>query len=263
MASAPAGIDCGSICTEHFDEGSTVTLTASPAIHNQVAWSGCDAEPGPTECEVTIGTAESVSAAFTPIHHSLAVSVVGGGSVSAGSGIVSGCTSSAGTCSGTYAEGEAIALSATPAVGFAFAGWSGACGGTGPCHLTIAADTAVTANFAALPPAPVPARLSLGKLTVNGAGATLKASVSGPGTVSAAGSNLKSAATTASAAGSVSLPLALSAAGKRALARRGKLKVEVTLTFAPADGGAAAIAAKAVVFKAGRARKPHSTHGRH
>jgi hypothetical protein len=268
LTSEPVGIDCAAgSCSEHFDEGATVTLTATPAIHSQVAWGGCSAVPSPTQCEVKMSEAKSVSATFTPIHHLLTVTVVGAGSVSASSGALSGCSASAGSCSSSYAEGDTVTLSASPAAGSSFAGFSGACGGTGPCHLTIAADTAVTANFAALLAIPIPAQLTLGKLTVKGASATLKLSVSGPGSLSAAGSDLKSASAATSSAGVVTLPLALSAAGKRALSRRGKLEVEVTLTFTPSDGSGAVLVTKTVTFKAGQGRhskpKHHSKHRRH
>jgi hypothetical protein len=260
VTSEPAAIDCGAFCSENFDEGASVTLRATPAIHNRVAWSGCSSEPNPTECNVTMSAAKAVSAVFTPIPHSLSVSVVGAGSVSASTGAISGCGASGGTCSGTYKEGEAITLIATPAPGSSFAGFSGACKGTALCHLTIAADTVVSANFAAIPPTPVPTKLTLGKLTVTGAIAALKTTVSGPGTVRAVGIDLKRVDVTASSAGTVTLPLALSPAGKRALSRRGKLKVEVTLTFAPSDGSVAAIASQAVIFKAGPAQKSHPKH---
>ena len=61
-----------------------------------------------------------------------------------------------GTCSGQYANGTAISLTATPAAHSQFTGWSGACtNATGPCALTLGADAAVTATFAPAGPPPV------------------------------------------------------------------------------------------------------------
>jgi hypothetical protein len=81
--------------------------------------------------------------------HGLTVSVAG-----TGSGAVTGTgISCPGTCSHSYPSGKSVTLTATPAAGSAFAGWSGAgCSGTGSCEVTMSADQAVTATFTALPP---------------------------------------------------------------------------------------------------------------
>ena len=52
------------------------------------------------------------------------------------------------TCTASFKQSTQITLTATPASGYAFAGWSGACSGaTSPCTLTMAAAASVTANF--------------------------------------------------------------------------------------------------------------------
>ncbi len=261
LTSVPAGIECGISCTEHFDaEGpeSTVILSAVPGRHEEVIWSGCEAQPSQNECEVTMSEARSVKAAFVPIHHRLSVNVVGEGSVSASSGAVSGCTATAGTCTGSYEEVETFTLVATPAAGSSFAGWSGGCGGTGPCHLTLGADTAVTANFAANPPPPVelsfPAQLTPGQLTVKGATAAFKVTASGPGDVLASGKGLKPLSVHTSNGGTLTLHLALSPSGSRAFSKAKELKIKVTLTFTPSDGSAPAFVTRVVTFKVRKGR---------
>ena len=52
------------------------------------------------------------------------------------------------TCTASFAQNTQVTLAATPAAGYSFVGWSGACSGTGTCTVTIAAATAVTASFA-------------------------------------------------------------------------------------------------------------------
>ncbi|HEX4324122.1 MAG TPA: hypothetical protein VHZ77_05750, partial [Gaiellaceae bacterium] len=52
------------------------------------------------------------------------------------------------TCVGSFATGASVTLTATAAAGSAFTGWSGGgCSGTGTCHVTVNADTKVTATF--------------------------------------------------------------------------------------------------------------------
>jgi uncharacterized delta-60 repeat protein len=65
-------------------------------------------------------------------------------------------------CTAPFDDGSAVTLTATPASGSAFAGWSGGgCSGTGTCTLTMSADRAVTATFNASPAAsPTKAKLS-------------------------------------------------------------------------------------------------------
>ena len=50
-------------------------------------------------------------------------------------------------CSESYSEGTVVALSASPGPSSTFAGWSGACSGTGACQVTMNGATAVGAAF--------------------------------------------------------------------------------------------------------------------
>jgi hypothetical protein len=103
---------------------------------------------------------------------SLMVSLAGAGSGSVQSspaGIDCG-----GDCAMSFGAGVQVVLSATPAAGSDFAGWGGACTGSGTCTVAMDASKTVTANFA---PAAV---ASAGLLGTPAAGAT----VSGVGVIS-------------------------------------------------------------------------------
>jgi hypothetical protein len=86
--------------------------------------------------------------AFDAPAATLTVTVSGSGRVT-GSGI--DCP---GDCSEVFALGEAVSLTATPAGGFAFGGWSQDCASAGTsltCALTMGADRMATATFTAMP----------------------------------------------------------------------------------------------------------------
>ncbi len=80
------------------------------------------------------------------------------------------------TCSQSVTAGTALTLTATPAAGSTFAGWSGACSGTGTCTVTVNAATTVTATFnlAAAPSTPpgAPGNPSVTRLSTDAIGAT-------------------------------------------------------------------------------------------
>lgn len=252
VSSEPAGIACPGTCAGEFDEGSTVTLVAAPAAHQElVSWSGCSGAPAPGDCEVMMAEAEAVEAVFGPIHRTVSVTVVGQGRVTADHGQISTCTTS---CSGTYLDGEGLKLEAAPEPGYQFAGWSGACGGSGPCHLTIEGALAVAANFTPIPQPPPPppsGALKLKKVRVKGARAILKLEISGPGLVAIHGTHVRRAHLHAGRGGTVTLRLGLDAHAKRTLAvgKAPLLKARVTIAFTPADGGAVARIQKAIEFR--------------
>jgi phospholipase C len=55
------------------------------------------------------------------------------------------------TCSASFPGGTQVTLTASPAANSSFAGWSGACSGTGACQVTLMQNTSVMANFSTSP----------------------------------------------------------------------------------------------------------------
>jgi co-chaperonin GroES (HSP10) len=146
VASAPGtvagpGINCTFVCTATFNQGTVVTLTATPGTGAAfLGWSGACTGMGP--CSVTMNAAASVTATFG---YTLTIvkSGAGDGTVtSAPAGVNCGTT-----CIGAFTSGTMVTLTATANNRSLFAGWGGACTGTGTCTVNTNAAKSVTAAF--------------------------------------------------------------------------------------------------------------------
>ena len=147
----------------------------------------------------------------------------GGGTVS-GPGILCGST-----CSAAFNVGTPVGLTATPAHGFAFAGFSGACSG-GVCNLVMDGPKTTTADFYAFGFGKVKARsLRKGR-------AWLRIKTGGPGRVVVFGKKIKQRGKNVRGAGAVTLPIIAKGKTAKALNRNGKAKVGVRLAFIPSAG---------------------------
>ncbi len=146
VTSVPAGIDCPGDCTESYPETETVELTATADAGSIfVGWSGACSGTG--VCSVDMDVDRTATATFELLRN-LTVSRTGSGSggvTSAPPGIDCGSD-----CSEDYAHGTDVTLTATPAPGSAFAGWSGACSGTGICAVDMTQDRSASASFVPL-----------------------------------------------------------------------------------------------------------------
>jgi len=155
---AGSGVACGNgntACSVSFTDGTSITLTATAAAGSTfLGWEGLGAEAGgcagTAPCTVPLaGNVDSlVTATFASTVTSLSLSVTSTGSgtvTSSPSGIACGAT-----CMANFNSGTVVTLTATPAAGFTFAGWSGAgCVGVEACVLTLNAATTVSASFVA------------------------------------------------------------------------------------------------------------------
>lgn len=180
ITSAPGGIDCGLDCSESYAEGTSVTLTETPAAGQTfVGWSGSGVSCGTSStCTVPMSAARSVTATFqtsaappttpsppsTP-QYALTVAKSGSGTVtSSPAGISCGAD-----CTENYASGTNVTLTAVAGAGSMFSAWSGAgisCAGTAPCTVTMSEAKSLTATFATQP---VPTTAAL-QLSVTGSG---------------------------------------------------------------------------------------------
>jgi hypothetical protein len=149
----PTAIECGAGCETTLEDGAVVTLTVSPDSHSTfTGWTGCDEEPSPTECKLTLGVDREVKANF--VSHKLTVAKQGPGTgtiTSSPAGISCGAT-----CASGFPEGAEVTLSATPDAGSRINDWSGCdqvlgAPGAQECKLTLTADAKVTATFSTKP----------------------------------------------------------------------------------------------------------------
>ncbi|MDX2088923.1 MAG: hypothetical protein SFX73_13785 [Kofleriaceae bacterium] len=144
VTSSPGGIVCGATCAFGFDEGTVVTLMATPALGTSfTGWSGGGCS-GTGSCVVTLTAPTSVNATFTLAQYALTVTKAGSGTVTSNpSGISCGAD-----CTESYAHGTSVTLTATPNASGTFTGWSGGgCSGTGTCTVPMTAVTSVQASF--------------------------------------------------------------------------------------------------------------------
>ena len=164
VTSNPAGIDCPTDCTQGYDEGTVVTLTATPPAGSRFSgWSG-EGCSGTSTCQVTMSAARNVTATFVQ-QRALAVAKTG-----TGAGTVTGTGIDCGSdCGESYDQGTIVTLTAAPTAGSRFAGWSGDCTGTGTCQVTMSAARNVTASFAQQRNLTV-AKAGTGAGTVSGSG---------------------------------------------------------------------------------------------
>ena len=136
VQSDPAGITCGASCSATYVYSTTVTLTATPnSFSNFDGWSG--ACTGTGGCTVVTTQTNHVTATFSLKTYNLTTATDGTGSGSV----------SLDPTGGTYDHGTVVTATASANTGSTFAGWSGACSGTGACTVTMTETASVTATF--------------------------------------------------------------------------------------------------------------------
>ncbi|MDF1504480.1 Ig-like domain-containing protein [Roseisolibacter sp. H3M3-2] len=157
IGSVPGGIACrfgpepSGTCSAAFAEGTSVTFTAGATAPDAfLGWVGaCEGSTSAT-CTITVGaTGGAVGARFAR-PQSLTVDVGGTGEGTVSGGPIACARSNdvtGGTCTATASGAAPITLTATPAPTSTFAGWTGACSGTGTCVVTLDRARGVGATF--------------------------------------------------------------------------------------------------------------------
>jgi List-Bact-rpt repeat protein len=145
VTSNPAGISCGSDCSQGYSSNTVVSLTAVPSSGSIfTGWSG---DSDCLDGVLTMGGNKSCMANFKIDTATLTLVRHGNGTVtSTPSGI--NCGSS---CSKSYAKGTKVTLSAAASADSRFAGWvGGGCQGLTSCTVSLLDSTSVSASFVAL-----------------------------------------------------------------------------------------------------------------
>jgi hypothetical protein len=147
VTGANGKINCGGSCTTFTNAGDLVTLTATPPSNGVfTGWSGACAGNQLT-CTIAVNDQMGVTANFTTIF-TLSIARSGSGTVTATPAGVDKTISCGGTCSAKFMQGTSITLTATPAPGLNFTGWTNGCVSSTPtCTLIIGKDTTAQANF--------------------------------------------------------------------------------------------------------------------
>ena len=145
ITSSPAGIDCGTDCSERYPLNTGVILTATPDTDSEFAgWVSPECNHSLSTCRLTLTATTTVYANFDRFYP---VSVTLGGP---GRGTVTSdlpgidCGND---CDEPLLSGTTITLTATPEPGHEFVGWSGDCSGIGSCQMTIDGAKNVSASF--------------------------------------------------------------------------------------------------------------------
>jgi len=142
----PPGTNCGSTCSQTFNTGTQVSLTATPASGSRfLGWGGSCSGVGLTTT-VAMNANKTCLAIFAPQTHTLTVANMGSGSgtvTSSPPAIQCGPT-----CQASFLTGTQVTLSASANTNSVFTGWSGSCSGTSPrATVTMTQNQSCAAHF--------------------------------------------------------------------------------------------------------------------
>ncbi len=145
VSSSPSGISCGTQCEQDFNQGTSVTLTATADSGSSfTGWSG--ACTGVSGCSVDMSSDQAVTANFqttSTTEYNVVVSAGDGGRIiSSPNGIDCGSD-----CTASFIDGTNLHLYAEPDPGFVLQNWTGQCSGSNACDLLVDSDMTIGAAF--------------------------------------------------------------------------------------------------------------------
>ncbi len=150
-ASAGGSVECSAdgkafgSCSSSYDHGTYLEMRAVPdhgEYFKGFVGSGSASECA-AQCRFSITQGSSVVASFGPTHP-LTVAKSGHGTVKS---VPDGIDCSQTSCTAEFDDETTVALTATPATGYEFAGWIGCPGAESSCEVTIDGATEVKAIF--------------------------------------------------------------------------------------------------------------------
>ena len=159
MAVSPngAGTTNPAVGPHSYTENLVVNITATPALgYVFSSWTGEVANASSASTTVTMDADKTVTANFVPVSTyvlTTAVNPPGAGTIN--------------PPSGSYNQGDVVAVTVTANSGYAFSAWDGACSGAGVCSVTMDAAKSVTANFVAVTTIDFTGEELLGRPTAN------------------------------------------------------------------------------------------------
>jgi hypothetical protein len=145
VTSSPGDIDCPGDCSDAYNSGTDVTLTADPDPGWSLdSWGGACSGSALT-CVVDMDASKSVSATFAEDQVQLTVMLDGDGTGSVtGPGI--DCPDV--NCTASYSPGTDVTLTANPDLLMSFTGWTDCDTPSGDqCTMDMTTDKSVTASF--------------------------------------------------------------------------------------------------------------------
>lgn len=145
-------ISCGNggnaSCSANVNAGTVITVTATaPGNAEFLGWTGA-CTGSQASCTVTVNDVLNTTATFKTLFKLSVGKTSSGTTVATPNGEFNSSINCGSSCNASYLQDTVVTLSATPAAGRTFTGWSGACFGTATtCTVTMGRDTSVTANY--------------------------------------------------------------------------------------------------------------------